>query len=406
MLYMGEVEELRGPVEAAIAAARNESDVVVRAVWERWCIAQFAGSVRKVRRRGQGKLWLRAGTSRWLTGELSTDAALALAEQLDHDGGGLSDEPPQRTTVDRSLEPIPEDDQEALARGMATLGIATDNPSARVWLHRQELLMRSDGTEVSQSISTSWDEIYRFGGSLVGSVDGHPVAIPPPSTSDATIGHPPIIVADPAAVLSLAAAAVQELRTSGAAPPRLGRQSIAAPQISIQRDPEVLASLPAFDAEGVPCRFQPLVSRGVAVGLLSDRSGAHIHELSRSSGSLLDFNDRLQVGIDALTVTGDDDGPLSLAELAGDVVDGVLLRGPVQVVSTGEGARIRGRASVIRNGEISKGVGPLELPDVSVLLKRVQAVTQERQLAAVLEGGSRPVVGNCPAVLIHLPAAR
>jgi len=401
---MEAVVDLRGPVEAAIEAAREESDVVVRASWERWCVAQFAGSVRKVRRRAMARLWLRCGSGPWLTDELSLDAARELAAQLDHDGGVLSTEGAESVTVDRLGDNLPESDQDALAQGMATLGVGLDTPAARVWLHRQELIARSDGTSIAQSVVTSWDEIYRFGGSLVGSVDGKALSLPPPSTSDTGLSLEPVVIADPTAVLSLAAASAQGLRTSLSATPRLGRQSLAATTVSIERDPSVLGSLPAYDAEGVPCRYQPLIARGVAVGLLSDRSGACARGLTRSSGSLLDSGGHVAIAADALTVGASEGGPASVEELAKDVARGVLLRGPVQVVSTPDGPRVRGRASTIRDGAISNAVGPLELPDVATLLRGVEIATANRELTAVLEGGTRPLVGRCPGLLIRLSA--
>lgn len=397
------MDELRGAAMAALEVVRGAPDTVVRAVSQRWVVAQHAGSVKKVARRASDRLLLRDGSGPWVTCDLSPENATALAQTLEIDDSDyLCTERAQRASVTRLGAPMPTSDAAALEMTAEILGAMLDIPAARVWLEQKEVIATGSGTLIEQHITTSWIEMHRFGGSLVSFMDGLSIPVPAPSSSEANVdSESNVILADPTATLSLAATVTRALRTS-CVPPTLGRTELASTPVSIQRDPGIHSTLVAYDAEGVPCRYQPLIARGVAVGVLSDCQGARQHGLSRSSGSLFDNGEQLAVTADALTLERNEGGAASCEDMAASVGKGVLLRGPVQVVPTREGPRVRGRASSIEGGIISPAVGAIELPSIETLLRRVRNVGAKAEIVAILDAGRRPLVGHCPPLFIEL----
>ncbi|MBT8494378.1 MAG: hypothetical protein KJO07_15085, partial [Deltaproteobacteria bacterium] len=204
------------------------------------------------------------------------------------------------------------------------------------------------------------------------------------------------MVLSPTASLSLAALIAEDLPgTSG--PP--GRRKLGGPALTITRDPRV-AGAGAFDAEGTPRRFGPLLYHGVLTGLPSDRELAAEHQLSRSLGCLVQSGAELVVMADSLVVAAATGGS-SEESMTRDLGDGLWLRGPIE--RTDAGLRC-GLAQPIANGEPTGDPGPLRLGRSPIELGgAVVAASGSPRPAAIPSPPGAPVIGRAPALQIRPP---
>ena len=276
------------------------------------------------------------------------------------------------------------------ARADATVGESTH------WLRTETLIIDSRGRRILARQTCHWRQ-RRIGSTAV--VSWLPDLDLEPGVDRAGTSEIPwsgSMVLSSTASLSLAALIAEDLTS---APGPLGRRKLGAPALSITRDPQV-GGVGAFDAEGTPRRYGPLLYHGVFTGLLTDRELAAEHRLSRSLGCLGQSGRGLSVVADSLVVSASSGGPGAEAMIR-DVGDGLWLRGQIERTTSGLRCAL---AQPIANGKPHGDPGPVQLERGPLDLARaVIATSGDSRPAAIPVTGGAPLIGRAPSLQIRPP---